>query len=63
MRVSWTLARGNVDQGIVERDFGTDDPESSDDSERRAPDDNQGGPSRLADRNVQRDITNRVHRP
>jgi hypothetical protein len=52
---------GNVDQGIVERDFATDDLES--DSERRPPDDNQGGPSRLADRNVQRDITNRVNRP
>ena len=53
---------GNVDQGIVERDFATDGPQSLDDSERRPPDDNQGGPSRLADRNVQRYITNRVNR-
>jgi hypothetical protein len=45
---------GNVDQGIVERDFATDDPESSTTPKRRPPDDNQGGPSRLADRNVQR---------
>ena len=53
---------GNVDQGIVERDFATDDLGSSTTPKRGAPDDNQGGPSRPADRNVQRDITSRVNR-
>jgi hypothetical protein len=49
---------GNVDQGTVDRDFA-----NSTTPKGRVPDDKSGGrPSRPADRNVQRDIANRVNR-